>query len=172
MSNPTYILDNKLLASNGSRFANNLVDSSFTYIFSLVLEYYLFPFLIGFLDSFDLTGFGNWYYNLTEWYWVGISWGLTLVYYALFEGLFGRSLGKLITGTVVIDKSGNTPGFRAILIRTLIRFIPIDAFSFLGNSGRGWHDSFSNTYVVNKKALDESIKLYYEFDLIGVREIE
>lgn len=172
MSTSTYTLDNKLLASNGSRFINNLIDSSLTYAFSLVLQYYLFPFLIGFFDSFDLTGFGNWYYSLNEWYWVGISWGLTLGYYVLTEGLFGRSLGKLITGTIVIDKGGNRPGFRAILIRTLVRFIPIDAFTFLGNSGRGWHDSFSNTYVVNKKRLDESIKSYYEFDLIGVPETE
>ena len=78
----------------------------------------------------------------------------------------------MITGTIVIDKNGNKPGFRAILIRTLIRFIPIDTLTFLGNSGRGWHDSFSNTYVVKKKALDESIDLHYEFDLIGVPEIE
>ncbi|OOV19862.1 RDD family protein [Flavobacterium sp. LM4] len=172
MSDSTYILDNKLLASNDSRFINNLVDSSLTYAFSLVLQYFFFPFLIGFFDSFDLTGFGVWYYNLNEWYWLGISWTLTLGYYVLTEGFLGRSLGKFITGTIVINKSGNKPGFRIILIRTLIRFIPLDILSFLGNSGRGWHDSFSNTYVVKKKALDESIKLHYEFDLIGMPEIE
>lgn len=171
MSNSAYILDSKLLASNGSRFVNNLIDSSLTYVFSLALQYYVFPFLIGFLDSFDLTGFGIWYYNLNEWYWVGISWIITIAYYLVMEGLLGRSIGKFITGTIVIDANGDIPDFIAILKRSLVRFIPFEAISFLGHSGRGWHDTLSNTYVVNKKEFEEDIKMFHEFKLIGVEEI-
>jgi uncharacterized RDD family membrane protein YckC len=172
MSNSTYIINDKLLASNGSRFLNNFIDSLFTYVFSLVLQYCLFPFIIGIFNSFDSSGFGIWYYSLNEWYWVGIGMAITLGYYLLTEGLFGRSVAKFITGTIVIDKTGMKPSFRAIFKRTLCRYIPFEALSFLGNTGKGWHDTISDTYVVDKKLLDESVKLYQEFELIGVKEID
>jgi len=69
------------------------------------------------------------------------------LYYMLTEGITGRSLGKLITKTKVMDENDDKPSFMVMLGRTLCRFIPFDALSFLAN-GYGWHDSISKTKVV------------------------
>ena len=55
----------------------------------------------------------------------GLGWlVVTLLYYVLLEGLFGRTVGKLVTGIRVIDaKTGRTPGLFTALIRTLLRII-------------------------------------------------
>lgn len=68
-------------------------------------------------------------------------------YYVVTESIFGRTPGKIITGTMVAKADGSKPGLLNILGRTLCRFIPFERFSFLfGYSG--WHDSISNTYVL------------------------
>ena len=72
---------------------------------------------------------------------------ILLLYYVIFEGLLGRTLGKLITGTKVVNESGNKASFLQIVGRSFARFIPFEAFSFLFGKGRGWHDSLSKTYV-------------------------
>jgi uncharacterized RDD family membrane protein YckC len=55
----------------------------------------------------------------------GLGWlVVALLYYLLLEGLFGRTVGKLVTGIRVIDaKTGRTPGIFTALIRTLLRVI-------------------------------------------------
>jgi uncharacterized RDD family membrane protein YckC len=72
---------------------------------------------------------------------------IVLPYYIFFEGIWARTPGKLIFGTVVITELGTKPPIGQIIKRTLCRLIPFEAFSFLG-SGRGWHDSISKTRVV------------------------
>lgn len=94
---------------------------------------------------------------------------INILYYVFTEGLFGRSFGKLITGTVVVDENGLKPSFGTIVKRSFCRIIPFDGLSFFGS--RGWHDSMSDTYVVNKKALDEELKTFHEFNLIGSDEV-
>ena len=76
--------------------------------------------------------------------------GLMLLYYVPLESLTGRTLGKLITGTMVVNEAGKRPTFVQAIGRTLCRFIPFDALTFLGRYPRGWHDKFSRTYVVKK----------------------
>lgn len=71
-------------------------------------------------------------------------------YYTFTEGIWNRSLGKLITGTKVVQEDGSRPTFAQIMGRTLCRFIPFEAFSFLG-SGPGWHDSISNRRVIKTR---------------------
>jgi uncharacterized RDD family membrane protein YckC len=73
-------------------------------------------------------------------------------YYIITEGLFGRTLGKLITRSCVVNEDGNNIGFKEALLRTLGRFIPFEIFSFFSD-GRGWHDKLSKTHVVK---LDKS----------------
>jgi uncharacterized RDD family membrane protein YckC len=89
---------------------------------------------------------------------------ITLLYYNVFEALTARTLGKYITKTIVVDENGEKTNHETILIRTLCRLIPFNAFSFLGISGRGWHDTISKTYVVNKTLLDEKKRLFYAID--------
>lgn len=72
-----------------------------------------------------------------------------LGYYTFFEGLWGRTPGKLLLGTRVVDEAGHRPPFGQVVKRTLCRFIPFEAFSFFGE--RGWHDSLSRTRVVRTR---------------------
>jgi uncharacterized RDD family membrane protein YckC len=47
-----------------------------------------------------------------------------VLYYVLLEGLFGRTLGKLITGIRVVDaETGGRPGLLSAFVRTLLRLI-------------------------------------------------
>lgn len=168
MSNSTYILDDKLLVSGGQRFLNYLLDN----IFILALIFLLAIFLGFFGALLGLNGLANWMDSIGDLEGRILFILFTIIYYTVTEGLFGRSLAKLITGTIVVDENGEKPDFGTILKRTLCRIIPFDGLSFLGSSGRGWHDSMSDTYVVNKKALDEEVKIFHEFNLIGVQETE
>ena len=69
------------------------------------------------------------------------------IYYIGCEVITGRTLGKYITGTKVVNELGEKASFKQILGRTICRFIPFEAFSFLGEAGRGFHDSIPETYV-------------------------
>ncbi|KRB54305.1 RDD family protein [Flavobacterium sp. Root186] len=165
MSNSTYILDEKLLASNGSRFINYILDI----VIILVLIFFIslmIAFLANFMGWNDLL---YWLGNLSDLEGQLVFVVISIFYYSLSEGLFGRSIGKFVTGTVVVDENGEKPSFGTIFKRTLCRLIPFDGFSFLGS--RGWHDSISDTYVVNKKDLEKEVKLFHEFNLIGNTEV-
>lgn len=70
-------------------------------------------------------------------------------YYVILESTFGRTIGKFITKTKVVDEHGRLPTLKAIILRTLARYIPFEAFSFLGGSPGGWHDRLSKTMVVD-----------------------
>jgi uncharacterized RDD family membrane protein YckC len=75
------------------------------------------------------------------------------------ELYFSRTFGKYFTKTVVIKHNGSKPKVKSIVIRTLVRMIPIEAFSFLSGNSRGWHDTLSVTYVVNKHEFISKMKL-------------
>jgi uncharacterized RDD family membrane protein YckC len=73
-------------------------------------------------------------------------------YYFVCESLWQRTPGKFLTRCVVIDEYGNKPDVRTLALRSLLRLVPFEAFSCLGgNSSRGWHDRWSNTWVVKEE---------------------
>jgi uncharacterized RDD family membrane protein YckC len=164
MSDPNYILDYDLSASSGARFLNHILD-----LLSVFILFFLAIVLMGIIVTIlGINGIGTWIDGLGDFAWDIIALILLLFYYLITEAFFGRSLGKFVTGTIVVNKNGKKPDFGAILKRTLCRLIPFDPLSFLGS--RGWHDSMSDTYVVNKKGLEESIKSFHELKLIGIQE--
>lgn len=73
---------------------------------------------------------------------------LTLVYYLTLESLTGRTLGKLVTGTRVVDETGEHPSFTKIAGRTLARLIPFEWLSLFEEERRMWHDSMPGTHVI------------------------
>jgi uncharacterized RDD family membrane protein YckC len=80
--------------------------------------------------------------------WLGIySLALYVLYYCLFEFYFGKTPGKFLTGTIVVTEDGNRASFKTLLIRSIVRLIPLDALSFLFSLG--WHDQISRTIVIN-----------------------
>jgi uncharacterized RDD family membrane protein YckC len=70
-------------------------------------------------------------------------------YYLVLEASFDRTIGKLVTGTRVVNEQGERPSFPQIAGRTLCRFIPFEMLSiFFGTDLRCWHDSLPKTYVI------------------------
>ncbi len=78
---------------------------------------------------------------------------LTPGYYFLFEFGMGTSPAKAIMGRIVVDEYGNKPAARQLLARSFARSVPFEAFSCLSTTG--WHDRWSNTFVIRKKDLEE-----------------
>jgi len=72
-------------------------------------------------------------------------------YFLLTETIFGKTVGKMVTKTKVIMLDGTKANFWRITVRTICRFLPFDALSFVfSRLPRGWHDRFSGTVVVNE----------------------
>lgn len=73
-------------------------------------------------------------------------------YHLLMEYFFGKTIGKYITKTKVVDLNGNNISFRTAFIRTLCRRIPFNTLSLLmGADARAWHDALSGTKVIEDK---------------------
>jgi len=79
------------------------------------------------------------------------------LYYVISEGFFGTTIGKAIFGYTVIDSYARKPSQGSVALRSIIRYVPFEAFSCFGE--RGWHDKWSKTYVVKKKEKIELQKL-------------
>lgn len=88
-----------------------------------------------------------------------IAFSIFFSYYAITESALGGTFGKLICGYVVIDEYAGKVSFGKSLLRTIIRYVPFEAFSCIGE--RGWHDTWSKTYVVKRKERSELRKLLH-----------
>ena len=58
--------------------------------------------------------------------------GVPAIYYIVCEVAFGRTLGKLVTGLIVINERGTRPSVGQAVIRTLTRFIEVNPVLFGG----------------------------------------
>jgi uncharacterized RDD family membrane protein YckC len=125
------------LASPIQRFVNFVVDYLGMFLFGIVIA---IPFALLWPEALDGLN-GAWAERL-------VSLVIMLLYYLVFESWTGRTLGKLVTGTRVIDVDGGRPPPLRILWRTLARCIPFEAVSFLQNGQPGVHDRVSKTRVV------------------------
>lgn len=130
-------------ASTGNRFVHMLVDTVMYYIILFLLALMLGVFI----GVFAPESLGE-LENGTPWFVYLLGFIAYVLYFVFCESVFGRTVGKLITGTKVVDQNGNLPSTGTIFIRTLARLVPFEAFSFLGDGERGWHDRWTNTYVV------------------------
>ncbi|MDR6966777.1 putative RDD family membrane protein YckC [Flavobacterium arsenatis] len=157
-----FSVDEEIIATGWQRFGNYMVDMIFIYIIIILL--FIF---IGLISSFfDSNEFMVWLDNMGDLEFYLIFSLLVLIYFIFFETFTSRSLAKYITGTIVVYEDGSKPNLGTITKRTLSRFIPFDALTFLGGA-RGWHDSISDTYVVSKKGLETKMKIFTELEEIG-----
>ncbi|OQP63071.1 hypothetical protein A3860_03610 [Niastella vici] len=79
-----------------------------------------------------------------------ISFGVMFTYYTVFEtATNGRTIGKILTGTIAINQDGSPFTFKQALLRTLCRFIPLEPIGALF-AYMPWHDSITKTAVVKK----------------------
>lgn len=138
------------VASQGKRFLNLILDSIVIHVLSMAAGFVVGviivasrmsagrPVTTGDEAGLQVAGFV-----------VGLM--VCLGYFVIMEGLFQRTLAKLLTGTIVVTETGARPSFGQILGRSFARLIPFEAFSFLGTDPVGWHDSLSGTRVVNTR---------------------
>src|SRR5690606_24087781 len=66
-----------------------------------------------------------------------------VLYMFLMENFTQRSLGKFITGTMVVSEKGGKPSVKSFVTRALCRIIWLEMLSFIGAFPRGWHDTAS-----------------------------
>ncbi|OJX50136.1 MAG: hypothetical protein BGO88_05460 [Flavobacterium sp. 38-13] len=156
-------LDKDLNVSLGTRLANYLIDyvCVIVLMFAILIGLMIFAAIIGSQELLDRIGNMN---KIEEY---GVAIVSILLYYNIFEIFFSRTIGKFITKTVVVNINGEKPDTQEILVRSLCRLIPFETFSFLGAPNKGWHDSISKTYVVNKELLEKKKELFYSVDEIG-----
>lgn len=156
MENKEFTITDALLASKGDRFLNYLIDSLIIYIIWISIG----TTIILIADIAGNTALSERIETMTA-----IAHSLSfaavaMLYYMVMETYFSRTIAKYFTKTIVAMRNGSKPTTAAILKRTLCRFIPFEAFTFLGSKARGWHDSFSHTYVVKKHKFLEKKQLY------------
>ncbi len=139
-------------ADNSVRFANLIIDTIFYYVVVLIVGA-----LIGLLMFTADEQLASEVFMEEEEspavtiisYIVGF--GVMFLYYFISEATTQRTIGKFFTGTIVVNQSGEKPTSKQIAIRSVSRLVPFEAFSFFGEMG--WHDKWSETYVVKKKDL-------------------
>ncbi|MFD0939950.1 RDD family protein [Pedobacter boryungensis] len=136
-------------ANSGKRLANYLIDGTVYYIIIVFIS-----FIIEMLIPYSVSEMNI---NRIEERLVGlVLYGLVMF---LIEAAFqGKSLGKLITGTKAVKNDGGTLNMKDAFIRNFIRAIPFNALSALGTPCRPWHDSLSNTIVVDEKVLNLQLR--------------
>src|ERR1700761_7941592 len=100
------------LASRGRRLANTLIDSVAYIVVSIVIG--VVSAVLKLTLNIDVIGF------------LGPLFGIVvlLLYYIVGEALFGRTLGKVVTGTRVVAESGGPAKLWQVVLRTLYRFVP------------------------------------------------
>jgi uncharacterized RDD family membrane protein YckC len=131
-------------ATHGQRLANWIIDVICVYI--LIFSEGVVAGLFKSLLDIDFTD------------WLGLATLLTYVaYWTLLEWRLGKTVGKMVTKTRVIDEDGQLPSFWQAFGRFLGRLIPFDAISVLGSSVRAWHDRVAETWVVQDIPLSQPL---------------
>lgn len=126
------------VVEGGRRFAHYFIDSLIFGIFVMP-----FDFILSYLDYQPQTfGFAVFYSYFPSYILYGF-------YYFIFESLLQSSPGKMLTNSVVINEFGQKPTQKELIVRSVVRLIPFEILSCL--SERGWHDEWSNTWVVTKE---------------------
>lgn len=153
-----------VLATKGVRFLNFIID----YIVFIIINFAIGA-LIGVISEFT----GNYavydfiIYNDSILFEYGYTIVIWTIYYTSMETLTGKSIGKFITKSQAVMADGSKLTFEKALVRSLCRFIPFEQFSFLGEDGKGWHDSISKTYVIDDKRFREKNETVQGLEEIG-----
>lgn len=125
-----------IIADKGTRLGNYLIDS-ICFIALLIIHAIILDGLLHAIPENGSPLLGIYYFLLY------------FAYYFLFEFFLGKTPGKFLTKTMVVNTKGEKPVIRELILRSLCRLIPFDSFSFL--FGSGLHDSFTNTTVIHSK---------------------
>src|SRR5690606_30862015 len=164
MYSETFRVTKDILASKEKRFLNYIIDFVIQIVIGIAIGI-IIGVISALTDSYGVYSlFIETESRLME-YIFGII--ITLIYYNIIETATSRSIGKYITKTKVVMVDGSKPKFDEILIRTLCRLIPFNALSFLGDLGKGWHDTLSKTYVVDVVKFEQKHQANNNLEQIG-----
>lgn len=133
-------------AGKGERLAHLILDQIVLYGLSFVLAIPIVVWIMVTYGEESLDSIGS----VVD---VVFAIAIRLIYYIGMESLFGHTLGKLATGSIVVNERGERPSFGQVVGRTFARFIPFEPFSFLGSGPGGWHDTLSKTFVVKANSV-------------------
>lgn len=75
---------------------------------------------------------------------------LFVFYHFIFEYLWGKTPGKFLTKSIVVDKFGCKPSTLKLLIRSICRLLPLNTLSFIFLY-YGFHDTISGTFVIKEQ---------------------
>ena len=158
-----YIADRPVeVIHGGQRFAHFFVD--------LLIYYTLFYFFNFLLTLLATEEFINSMQLMIGFLSGGLVWFLLYpLYYFLFELFTQSTPGKMLLKRVVIDEYGNKPKLEILVVRNLIRIVPFEALVCAFNE-RGWHDRWSNTYVISQIELQKIKTLLAKEELEEVED--
>ena len=122
------------------RFGASIIDGIVIWLVSVALTFFLLRSMVGlFLSS-------------------AVWFPLPLLYYWLFTGLKGQTLGKMLVGIKVVNAQGNIPGLGGAALREVLGKLISAIVLFIGffwiafdNNKQGWHDKIAGTYVVKSE---------------------
>jgi uncharacterized RDD family membrane protein YckC len=79
-----------------------------------------------------------------------VQFGLFLGYYTVCEKMMnGRTVGKLVTGTMALREDGAPLTWKNAILRSLCRIIPFEPIVAIFTN-YPWHDDFTRTVVIKK----------------------
>ena len=129
-------------ADKGTRAGNFIIDMLVLIIIIVLLTYLIWFVYPDILDTDSVT------FDV-------LASTTFFLYYFISEFFFAKTVGKLLTKTIVVDKSGNKPKTFNLVVRSLVRLIPVESITFL--FGLGFHDLVSGTVVVKADGLQSPI---------------
>lgn len=132
-------------ANIGKRLVNYLIDSIVYSLLAYCFTSFFYPRLMDdIINQKDIA--------LVTQITISFCYGL---YMSLMEALFaGKTIGKFVTGTRVIYRTGKTINPQTAFTRGLCRIIPFEQFSAIGFPPNPWHDRWTGTIVIDEKKSD------------------
>ncbi|MBL8516958.1 MAG: RDD family protein [Betaproteobacteria bacterium] len=115
--------------------------------------------MVGSISCFVVPDFilGNELYRETLAIWLLLA----VSYFVVTEWLWGRTLGKVLTGTIVVNESGGRPNLGQVLVRTVLRLfevnpllaggVPAGIAAAVSSRKQRIGDMIANTYVVRSR---------------------
>lgn len=147
MAQENEILDEQLIdniqayenASVVRRYCNGFIDVFFILVIHSLVTSFLLP-AVSFLNKID-----DYQTKL-----IFTMYSTIVFYYLFFEFILkGRTIGKIITKTKVINRVGNPPSIKEVFIRTIVRYMPFEFLTILTrNNKTALHDGASATRVI------------------------
>ncbi len=131
-----------------SRYVNAGIDSRF---FHMIIDGILT--ITIFFQLGDIFATPIWNYTTAAIGYSATAWvhfiALRIVYFLFFEAIWKATPAKFLTQSRVTNVQGEKITLKQALARTLSRWVPFEAFSFLG-AGARLHDLWSQTHVLKE----------------------